>query len=67
VDGKPVENSTEVLTLILSNQTRLSATVKEDLPLWIFITFIILGIVAFTIHVLHWRIVLFREKRLLRK
>jgi YVTN family beta-propeller protein len=70
VDDKPVENSTEDLNMTVSNSIRLSATFREVIPLWtnpIIMTIIIFGIIVSMGHLLHWRIVRFRQKRLLRK
>ncbi len=67
IDHNPVENSTEKLTFIASNQTSLSANFKEVIPRQLFTFIIVIAIITAVLHIIHWKLILFREKRLIQK
>ena len=67
IDFSPLTNSTEYLSLKLTNQTSVGAEFSEVIPFNLLI--IIVGIAAgcIALHFIHWRLILVREKKIVRK
>ena len=67
IDGSVLPNSTEDLSLRVTDQTNIGAAFKEVIPFSLMIGFIAIAIVCVAIHLIHWRLFLYREKMIVKR